>query len=162
MTLRSSAEFLICGKPLPPDFEIVNSMTTLVNHCVPCYATATMAKVLVIDSCESIARDFCSHLASQGFSCKYATSGAAAIAVAKSWQPQLVVIDLGSPQMSGFYTAQSLREIPGMQHICVIGITEHGNELRRGQTGIDQFLLKSTSPEELVAAVHAGCSQLAS
>jgi CheY-like chemotaxis protein len=162
MTLRASAEFLICGKPLPPDFVIVNSMTTLVKHFVPCYATATMAKVLVIDSCESVARDICSRLAGHGFSCKYATSGVAAVAVAKSWQPQIVVIDLGSQQMSGFYTAQSLREIPGLQDICVIGITAHSNELRRGQTGIDQFLLKSTSPEELINAVHAGCSQLAS
>jgi len=72
-----------------------------------------------------------------------------------------VVINLSSPQLSGWYTAQHLREIPGLQRVCIIGVTERGNEPQVGQTGIDRFLLKSTSPEELVDAVHAGCSQLA-
>ena len=137
-------------------------MTTVVDHVVPCNATATMAKVLVIDGCERVARDRCFLLAQHDFPCKYATSGAGAIAVAKTWQPQIVVINLGSPQLSGLYTAQSLRELPGLQRMCIIGITEGSDQLQRGQINIDQFLLKSTSPEELVDAVHAGCSQLAS
>jgi CheY-like chemotaxis protein len=121
-----------------------------------------MAKVLVIDGCESVARDLCALLAQRGFPCKYATSGAAAISIAKTWQPQVVVVDLASRQMSGFFTAQSLRDIPGMQRVCIIGIAENADVLRLGQSDIDRFLLKSASPEELIETVHAGCSQMAS
>ena len=136
-------------------------MSALVDEVVPSYAMATMAKVLVIDGCESVARNRCALLARHDLPCKYATTAAGAIAVARIWQPQLVVIDLGSPQLGGFF-AQSLRDIPGMQRVCIIGITDDSSQLRRGQTGIDQFLTKSTSADEFIDAVHAGCSQLAS
>jgi len=38
-------------------------MSAVVDDVVPSYATATMAKILVIDSCESVARDRCALLA---------------------------------------------------------------------------------------------------
>jgi CheY-like chemotaxis protein len=95
-------------------------------------------------------------LEGQGAVVKTAASAAEALEVARDWQPQLLVSDIGMPQMDGY---QLLRALRSEWHAAypALALTAYATSEDRQQAleaGFQQHLPKPVDPEELVSTVQ--------
>jgi len=112
-------------------------------------------KILVVDDEPKIvqlARDYLEHA---GFSVSAAYDGAAALAAARSDRPDLVVLDLGLPEVDGLDVARTLRGESGVPIVMLTGRSEESDKLVGLEIGADDYITKPFSPKELVARVRA-------
>jgi DNA-binding response OmpR family regulator len=98
------------------------------------------------------ARDYLEHA---GFSVLTAFNGKTALAVARSAKPDLVVLDLGLPDMDGLDVTRSLRKDGDMPIIMLTARGEETDKLVGLELGADDYITKPFSPKELVARVRA-------
>jgi CheY-like chemotaxis protein len=65
--------------------------------------------------------------------------------MAKSYGPEMVLLDLGMPGMDGYEVARRLRELPGMENLVLAALTGWGTQEDRRRTaeaGFDHHLVK--------------------
>ena len=113
------------------------------------------AKILVVDDERKIvqlARDYLEHA---GFDVSAAYDGAAAIAAARADRPDLVVLDLGLPEIDGLDVARTLRSETSVPIVMLTGRSEESDKLVGLELGADDYVTKPFSPKELVARVRA-------
>jgi CheY-like chemotaxis protein len=102
-------------------------------------------RVLVVD--DNI--DGCTMLASllrlRKYGVQMAHTGPVALAIAKAWRPDVVLLDIGLPQLDGYEVARRLRADPALENVKLVATTGYGNEkdlqLAR-EAGFDAHLLK--------------------
>mgnify|MGYP000877830507 CR=1 FL=1 len=86
-----------------------------------------------------------------------ARSGVEGIELAKSWQPDTILLDLQMPEMDGFETIRRLKHTPATAYIPVIIITASDaaskDRIRALDLGADAFLQKPITSEELIAHI---------
>jgi DNA-binding response OmpR family regulator len=114
-----------------------------------------MKTILVVDDEPKIvqfARDYLEHA---GFSVLTAFNGKTALAVARSAKPDLVVLDLGLPDMDGLDVTRSLRKDGDVPIIMLTARGEETDKLVGLELGADDYMTKPFSPKELVARVRA-------
>jgi two-component system nitrate/nitrite response regulator NarL len=91
-----------------------------------------------------------------------ASNGSEAVALARSLQPDVVVLDLSMPVVSGLDAAARIRET--VPDVCILVLSIHDHEeyvLRSVRAGAQGYLRKDSSPAELrhaIRAVHGGGS----
>jgi two-component system phosphate regulon response regulator PhoB len=115
-------------------------------------------RVLVVDDESDIVALVAYHLAKAGYRVSTASTGADALAQAKSEVPALVVLDLMLPGMSGFEVLEQLRADETTAHVAVLMLTARRDEpdrIRGLSLGADDYLTKPFSPQELVLRVGA-------
>ncbi|MHB1135066.1 MAG: response regulator transcription factor [Chloroflexota bacterium] len=112
-------------------------------------------KILVVDD-ENIVREVVErYLAREGYQVSVAADGEAALRLARSERPDLVVLDLMLPRIDGLEVCRRLR---AEGNLPIIMLTAKGEETDRivGLTlGADDYMVKPFSPRELVARVQA-------
>jgi two-component system response regulator ResD len=117
---------------------------------------ATEARVLVVDD-EPIVRDVLArYLTREGFEVELACDGEAALEVAESRCPDLIVLDLMLPKVDGLEVFRRVRAHNGAP--AVIMLTAKGEETDRVvglELGADDYVVKPFSPREIVARVRA-------
>jgi DNA-binding NarL/FixJ family response regulator len=95
-----------------------------------------------------------------------ATDGAEAVRLAKALQPDVVVLDITMPTLSGLDACPRIRDEVPDTRILVLSIHDHAEYvLRSVRAGADGYLRKDSSPAELrraVRDVHGGRSALSS
>ncbi|TME68221.1 MAG: response regulator transcription factor [Chloroflexi bacterium] len=114
-----------------------------------------MRKVLVVDDEPKIvqlARDYLEHA---GFAVIVAHDGKAALASARSQKPDLVVLDLGLPELDGLDVARTIRQESNVPIVMLTGRSEESDKLVGLEIGADDYVTKPFSPKELVARVRA-------
>jgi two-component system alkaline phosphatase synthesis response regulator PhoP len=114
-----------------------------------------MKQILVVDDEPRIAeicRDF---LQQAGFKVITASNGADALAIARTKQPDLVVLDLGLPKLDGLDVTRALRKHSNVPIIMLTARVEESDKLIGLELGADDYLTKPFSPKELVARVRA-------
>lgn len=114
-----------------------------------------MKTILVVDDEPKIiqfARDYLEHA---GFSVLTAFNGKTALAVARSAKPDLVVLDLGLPDVDGLDVTRSLRRDGDVPIIMLTARGEETDKLVGLELGADDYMTKPFSPKELVARVRA-------
>src|SRR5438874_9326714 len=114
-----------------------------------------MRKVLVVDDEPKIvqlARDYLEHA---GFAVIVAHDGKAALASARGQRPDLVVLDLGLPELDGLDVARTLRAESNVPIVMLTGRSEESDKLVGLELGADDYVTKPFSPKELVARVRA-------
>lgn len=87
-----------------------------------------------------------------------ATSGSEAVALTRSLQPALVLMDIGLPELDGFQASRLLKSDPDTCRIPVIAFSariDSTADLVGGAPSFDGFILKPVSPRELVKRVAA-------
>jgi len=117
--------------------------------------TETTTQLLLVDDDIELSGMLSTFLELQGFSVRTAGSGEAAIAALAMAQPQLIILDVMLPGISGFDVLKTLRQ---EYDTPVIMLTARGDEPDRihGLTeGADDYLCKPFSPLELAARVNA-------
>src|SRR5215211_3974951 len=114
-----------------------------------------MKTVLVVEDegqIAQIARDYLQHA---GFSVQTASNGAEALRFAHERLPDLVVLDLGLPQIDGLEVARRLRQHSNVPIIMLTARVEEADRLAGLELGADDYVTKPFSPRELVARVRA-------
>jgi DNA-binding response OmpR family regulator len=113
-----------------------------------------MKTILVVDDEPKIvqlARDYLEHA---GFAVLTAPDGSAALHAARSRKPDLIVLDLGLPQIDGLDVTRSLRKDSDVPIIMLTARSEESDKLIGLELGADDYLTKPFSPKELVARVR--------
>jgi two-component system catabolic regulation response regulator CreB len=115
------------------------------------------ARILVVEDEEAIADTLLYALRSEGFGAEHVVLGHQAL-VRQQEQPfDLVILDVGLPDMTGFDVLRGLRA-DGSAPVPVIFLTARGEEIDRVlglELGADDYVVKPFSPREVAARVRA-------
>jgi two-component system phosphate regulon response regulator PhoB len=117
-----------------------------------------LERVLVVDDEPELVALVSYHLKNSGYRIMTAGDGAAAIAIATTDPPSIVVLDLMLPDMTGFEVLNALRAAPATRDVAVLMLTalrEDTDRIRGLSMGADDYLTKPFNPEELVLRVAA-------
>jgi DNA-binding response OmpR family regulator len=108
-------------------------------------------RVLVVDDYPGAADAACLLLRLLGHEPLAATTGEQALKHAASFAPDIVVLDLGLPDMSGFDVARVLRQRPGKRVFiaALSGSSSHEDRGRGREAGIDMHVLKPATADNL-------------
>ena len=113
------------------------------------------ATVLVVED-ERKLRDFIrSYLERAGFTVLSTGSGAEAITMVTAAEPDLVVLDLGLPDVPGETVATELRAISAIPILMLTAKAAEEDRIRGLELGADDYVTKPFSPRELVLRVQA-------
>jgi DNA-binding response OmpR family regulator len=115
-----------------------------------------MARILIVDDEPEILRGLEDNLRFEGYQTVAATNGEEALALALSEAPDLVLLDIMLPRMSGWDVCRELRR-KGID-IPVVMLTARGDEVDRVlglELGADDYITKPFSLRELLARVRA-------
>ena len=113
------------------------------------------ATVLVVED-ERKLRDFIrSYLERAGFTVLSTGSGAEAITMAADTAPDLVVLDLGLPDVPGETVARELRAMSAIPIVMLTAKAAEEDRVRGLELGADDYVTKPFSPRELVLRVQA-------
>ena len=113
--------------------------------------------VLVVDDEEDLIEIVQSHLEDGGFQVVTAADGAEGLEVARRVKPDLIVLDIAMPRMTGLEMLELLRSTPGLSTIAVLMLTAQGrteNIFEAERLQAVDFLIKPFTHEELLKAVR--------
>jgi two-component system KDP operon response regulator KdpE len=113
------------------------------------------ARILVVDDEEAIRRLLRASLTVRGYSVHEAANGAQALAQVRAVDPQLMVLDLGLPDMSGTEITRHLRQWTQIPIIILSVREDESDKIGALDAGADDYLTKPFSPGELLARIRA-------
>lgn len=114
-------------------------------------------RMLLVDDNEDAVRSLEKLLALMGFEARSATSGRAALEEGAHFRPDVILLDLGMPEMDGFETAAAIRRQPWGRDARIIALTGWGQpeDIQRTQAaGFAGHLVKPLQTEALLALLR--------
>ncbi|ADO73390.1 response regulator [Stigmatella aurantiaca] len=117
-----------------------------------------MARILIIEDEQDLAGLIEYNLRAAGFDPEVANSGAGGLAKARTRLPDLVLLDLMLPDISGHEVLRMLKNDPGLRAAPVVIVSAKGQEADRIQgleMGADDYVVKPFSVRELMLRVKA-------
>ncbi len=114
--------------------------------------------VLVADDDKDILALVAFRLERSGYEVVTASDREEALELARSRTPDLAVLDVMMPKLTGYEVTQRLRTEPATSRVPVILLTarvQEGDVARGFEAGADDYVKKPFSPQELRARVHA-------
>tara|TARA_B100001173_G_C16017605_1_gene560443 strand:+ start:1901 stop:2569 length:669 start_codon:yes stop_codon:yes gene_type:complete len=115
-------------------------------------------KILLVDDEPDILELLEYHLKKEGFKTKCASNGKEAIEIAKSFIPDLVLLDLMMPEMDGIETCMQIREDKDLKDITVALLTarsEDYSQIAGFDSGADDYITKPIKPRVLISRIKA-------
>ena len=112
-------------------------------------------KILVVDDDRVLADVVAFAMRREGFEVIQAHTGPAALERWAGEMPDLVVLDVGLPQMDGFDVCRKIREGSDTPVIMLTVRADEDDVVRGLRLGADDYISKPFSPRQLVARVHA-------
>jgi CheY-like chemotaxis protein len=115
-------------------------------------------RVLIVEDHEDSAYLLAEVLTARGHDVRVALDASSGLAVASSESLDVIVLDIGLPEMDGYELARRMRALPGIATgVRFIALTGYGGaehiELARN-AGFDVHLLKPVSPDALARAIQ--------
>lgn len=115
-----------------------------------------MPRILIVEDTLEIAESLQQHLEDEGHEALIATKAAHALAVAASFRPGLVVLDLGLPDRDGYEVLEQLRGRGDPVPVLILSARSlEWDKLRGFHLGADDYVTKPFSAAELLARVAA-------
>ncbi len=114
-----------------------------------------MKTILLVDDeikIIQIARDYLEHA---GMRVLTASDGKSALSVWRTAKPDLIVLDLGLPNLDGLDVTRTIRKESNTPIIMLTARSEESDKLVGLELGADDYIIKPFSPKELVARVRA-------
>jgi DNA-binding response OmpR family regulator len=112
-------------------------------------------RVLVVEDDEGIREMLKYNLSSAGFSVQEASDGASGLRTARTAQPDLILLDLMLPGMSGFDFARALRKTSRVPIIMITAKDAEVDKIVGLELGADDYITKPFSVREVLARVNA-------
>lgn len=106
----------------------------------------TQKKILLVEDDDSLANVYTTRLEAEGFSIQRVPNGEDALAAAVSYHPDLILLDVMMPKVSGFDVLDILRNSPETANFKVIMLTALSQETdkqRAEDLGVDDYMVKS-------------------
>ncbi len=114
-------------------------------------------KVLVVDDEVDVTELLAYHLKAKGFLVETVNNPTRSIGLARTFLPDLVVLDVMMPELNGIQICRMLRADPKLKRVPVIFLTakaEENDRIQGLETGADDYLCKPFSTKELVLRVQ--------
>jgi two-component system CheB/CheR fusion protein len=155
-TVRASSKGLGRGSTFVVQFPAL--AMTAVDAGQPAVANrlparlVTPRRILVVDDNTDAAESTALLLGLEGHEVEVAGDGPSALVRAKDFRPEVVLLDIGLPEMDGYDVARRLREAPGSAEIMLIAHSGYAGEEhveRVRQAGFDHYLVKPASIHQL-------------
>lgn len=103
-------------------------------------------KILLVEDDDALANVYMTRLEAEGFETRRVNNGEDALATAIEYRPDLVMLDVMMPKVSGFEVLDIIRNTPETANLKVIILTalgQEGDKQRASQLGADDYLVKS-------------------
>jgi signal transduction histidine kinase/DNA-binding response OmpR family regulator len=120
-------------------------------------APAHGRRVLIVDDNVDAAEILAAFLRLEGHETKVLTEGSQVVSAALVFEPQVIVLDIGLPGLSGYEVARQLRARAETSQVLLIALTGYGSDEDRAQAaaaGFDCHFVKPAGPPEIQAAIE--------
>jgi two-component system, OmpR family, alkaline phosphatase synthesis response regulator PhoP len=115
-------------------------------------------RVLVVDDDVDIVEFLAYNLEKEGYEVKTAHNGVDAIEIAKSFLPELLLLDIMMPTLDGIETARALRGMGEFKNTFILFLTarsEEYSEVAAFELGADDYITKPIKPRALMSRINA-------
>lgn len=112
----------------------------------PAVSSKSSKKILFVEDDDALAGVYLVRLQAEGFDVKRVANGEEALAAATEYKPDLVLLDVMMPKVSGFDVLDILRNTPETANLKVVMLTALSQEADRKRAqdlGVDDYLVKS-------------------
>lgn len=103
-------------------------------------------KILLVEDDKALANVYISRLQLEGFDVRHVLNGEDALSTAIDFKPDLIVLDVMMPKISGFDVLDILRNTPQTANVRIVMLTalsQSKDRERAEQLGVDEYLVKS-------------------
>jgi two-component system CheB/CheR fusion protein len=110
-------------------------------------------RVMVVEDNADSREALCALLEAAGYDCRSAGSGTAALALVSDFTPEVVILDLGLPEVDGFEIARRIRADARHAGARLVALTGYGQAADRTaslQAGFDEHVVKPVQPDRLL------------
>ncbi|WP_326638593.1 response regulator [Streptosporangium sp. NBC_01755] len=114
-----------------------------------------MTRILVVDDEPQILRALRINLVARRYEVAVATDGASALREAADWHPDLVVLDLGLPDIDGIDVIHGLRGWTSIPIVVLSGRASGADKVDALDAGADDYVTKPFGIDELLARIRA-------
>jgi two-component system, OmpR family, alkaline phosphatase synthesis response regulator PhoP len=133
-------------------------MAILPVSIAPAAGDARPPRVLIADDNVQGAELLEAYLSDTGYELRTAADGEQTLQLVKSWQPDIILLDIMMPRISGFEVCKRLRADPASKDVAVLMITalDQPSDIERAvDAGTDEFLSKPINKNVLLLRVRS-------
>ncbi|MEY2793810.1 MAG: hypothetical protein RJA76_1802 [Bacteroidota bacterium] len=115
-------------------------------------------KILLVDDDPDILELLEYNLAKENYILEKALDGLEAIEKAKSFKPQLIIMDVMMPKMDGIETSRKIKSLPEFKNTMILFLTARGEEyteVAAFDAGAHDYIIKPIKPRALVSRINA-------
>lgn len=112
----------------------------------PVQNSGSHKKILMVEDDDALANVYMTRLQAEGFDVHRVPNGEDALSAALQFRPDLILLDVMMPKVSGFDVLDILRNTPEVGNVKVIMLTalsQDADKQRAQQLGVDDYLVKS-------------------
>jgi two-component system response regulator MtrA len=120
-----------------------------------CHDRAMRSRVLVVDDDPALAEMLSIVLRGDGFDTAVVRDGARAVEAFRESHPDLILLDLMLPGMSGLEVCKEIRQESGVPIIMLTAKTDTVDVVLGLEAGADDYVVKPFKPKELIARIRA-------
>lgn len=113
-----------------------------------------MTKILIIEDDRSIANFMRVLLSAQAYEVFEAKTAASGITLALSYQPDVIILDLGLPDMDGIEVISNIRQLVHSSILVVSAREKESDKINALDLGADDYLTKPFNAQELLARIR--------
>jgi CheY-like chemotaxis protein len=113
-------------------------------------------RILIVDDNQDAAESIAQYLQLEGHEVKTVGDGVQALSCVPVFAPQIVVLDIGLPLLSGYEVARRMRKMPATADALLVALTGYGqkeDQQRAMDAGFDRHYVKPTDPRLLVELI---------
>jgi two-component system alkaline phosphatase synthesis response regulator PhoP len=117
-----------------------------------------MSRILIIDDEQDIIDILQYNLEKEGFEVKTCLEGAKGIEIAKSFRPDLIILDVMMPETDGIEVCETIRKLPDLNHTRICFLTARGedySQIAGLDAGADDYITKPVKPRVLISRINA-------
>ena len=121
-----------------------------------CPCDTNLPSILIVDDSHDSANTLGSLFSAHGYKIHVAYDGIEALEAAKAHLPDVILLDLGMPEMDGVHVARFFREDEQLKDKVLIAVTGHADEMHRSQcdaVGFDYVFAKPAAWEDLKSTI---------
>lgn len=113
-----------------------------------------MSKILIVEDEVKIARFVTLELEHEGYQVKAAYDGRSGLQLCQEWQPDLMILDLMLPELSGIEVCRRLRQSSDIPVIMLTAKDDVSDKVMGLDMGADDYMTKPFAIEELLARIR--------